>query len=574
MKKRTWYLVRLWMIAGLFCLWTIPIIAKLANLQICNYDFFLLRSKKQRERTITIAASRGNIYDRNGKLLATSIDSYSAYLAPKLIRGRDDIQEIICNRFGIRRDELHALLKKSDYFVWIKRKLNLAQKEAVKDIPGVRFIVEKKRVYLQDSLGAHILGFVGLDNNGLSGVEQTLDKHLKGMPGKIITEVDPRGEQLFLASKQVEPEKPGDSIILTIDEFLQHSVTQELRKAKKIHNADAASAILIDIQTGEILALVSLPDYNPNIFWQSRDHSKRNTTTQTVFEPGSTLKPFTMAIALENRLINLDDTYENEVPFHYGGETIVEAHNDPSVRGMKRYRDIIRESLNVGAAKVGIKLGKESLYTGLKKFSFGTKTKVLLPGESAGIVRHFKEWHESDTAVISFGQGIAVTGLQLIRAMTAIANNGVMKELKIIKSIKSNTGKDIPIPQERSDEKQVISSSAAWEVRKMMMEAVETGTGRAAQVKGYSIAGKTGTAWKVNSQGTGYIPGHYVSSFIGIFPARKPQYILLVVVDNPKGDLRYGSHVAAPAFRNITKKAVIHLGIRPDQHPSGLTSNQ
>ncbi|MFC1511499.1 peptidoglycan D,D-transpeptidase FtsI family protein [Candidatus Margulisiibacteriota bacterium] len=513
-----------------FLVFFVLIIARLFELQILHHSFYERKSTEQRTRLINLAAQRGDIFDRNNNILATSIDTYSVYL----------------HRKG-----------------WLARKLPLAKAAKLKaeHKREASLLREKKRIYPKQRLAAQLLGFVGLDNQGLSGLELSFDEYLRGKEGKVITEGDPAGRELYGALRELEPGEDGMNVTLTIDENIQYVAEREIAKQIKRFGAISGMCIVMDAKTGEILALASKPDFNPNSYQQS---NKKLWHPRVVdpYEPGSTFKVITVAAALEEGVISTETMLKSQDSIVVGGKVIENAHEVEWPGSSISISKMVEESINTGSVQVGLKLGKEKFHNKLMDFGFGRRTGFGLWGESKGIVRHWRKWYKPDIAMITFGQTIAVTPLQLMSAVSAFANAGRMVKPLLVKKIESIDGKFIKVFAQRKSWRPV-SEKVAAEVKQLMRNVVLRGTGRPASIKGFGVCGKTGTAQKAIPGGKGYLKDRYIASFIGFAPFDNPRLICLVLVDDPKGAY-WGATVAGPVFKSVMEYSLRYLNVKPD----------
>ena len=559
------YKNRLWILLLLFFLVFVFIAIRLFHLQIIRHDFYLSRSEEQRRRVITLAADRGDIFDRRGNLLATSIDSYSVYLVPREILKKEETAEKLSKILG---ESYYQILNKTyedKPFVWVERKVNIWKAKKIKNsnLKGVNVLAEKKRIYPKGTLASQILGFVGIDNQGLSGIEFGLEEYLKGREGKYITESDPRGREIISAkAREIQEAKSGMNVTLSIDEVIQYICERELSLALKKSQAISGTIVVMDTLNGDILALVSKPDFDPNNYLKYPKKSWHCRGTSDVYEPGSTFKLITLAGALEEGIVDKKTRIFCPDSIVVGGKRIRNSHHIKLESKDALIEDILAYSINTGVAQIGIKLGPEKFIKYIKAFGFGEYTGVSMPGETRGIVREIADWAKPDIAMISFGQAIAVTPLQLASAVCAIANDGVLLKPRLIKKIESIDGKYVKtFPT--LEWGRPISKKTALLLREMMGNVVEYGTGKFAKVSGFKVGGKTGTAQKVRLGGRGYWKGHYISSFVGIAPLTKPRLVILVVIDDPKGVV-WGEKVAAPVFAKVTEDVLRYMNVAPD----------
>ena len=544
------------------------VLIRLFYLQILKHSYFEKLSDEQRIRAIEISPQRGDILDRNGNLLATSIQRWSVYVRPRAISD-DQKKSVLEQLINIDKGKEHLIREKfakSQNF-WLVRKADkeFANKVIKINCPAIDVIPESKRVYPNANLASQLIGFVGIDNRGLSGIELAYDEDLFGVAGKSIVEKDPFGRQIFSApSKVIIPPSDGMNIYLTIDESIQYVAQRELSKIVKESGAIRGSIIVMDVKNGDILAICGYPDFNPNEYSKFDPKTWRLSPITDLYEPGSTFKMITACSGLEEKIVDLNSVIPCPDELKIGGITVKNSHPVKMYgKQFKTFLDVIAESINTGTAYVSIKLGKNKFYEHIKKFGFGELTGIDFPGEQKGILLPPNKWHDSDVATISFGQTIAVTPLQLICAISAIANDGSRIKPRLIKKIESvDTSIIRYIPEQRVDK--VISSDTAKKAIKLMEFAVngEHATGKKAKIDNFSVAAKTGTAQKP-IPGKGYVVGRYIASIVGFIPASNPRIAILVVIDEPKSSI-WGATIAAPVFKNVGEFALRFLSIPPD----------
>ena len=533
------------------------ILIRLVDIQIIHHSFYKKKAESQRRRIIPIATDRGDIYDRNGELLATSIDVKSIYVNPKEFVAYSKLEnalDITLPRFSKKR-----------LFAWVKRKVDskTVQKIENLNLPGVYFLDEKKRIYPKGSLASQVLGFVGVDNEGLSGVELSMEDYLKGEALNIVTESDPAGYEL-LTKRESEKTKisSGSNIYLSIDESIQYFAEREIKKAVEKYSALSGLVIVMDTKSGEILAMAGKPDFNPNNYDKFSSKVWRCKALD-IYEPGSTFKTITAAIGLNEGVIGLDSKFNALDKIVVGGKTIENSHKI-NWKG-NRFCTLsytLEQSINTAMVQIGLKLGKEKLYNGIKNFGFGDSVDVGLRGESPGIVRHFSYWYAPDIAMMTFGQSIAVTPLQLCLAYLAIGNKGELVKPALIKKIQSEDQKFVK-KSTVNKIRNAISKKISSEVLELLENVVLKGSGRRAKIKGFRVGGKTGTAQKANPDGRGYFKDKYIASFIGLAPISDPKVLCLVVVDEPHGSI-WGESVAGPVFQRVVEETLRYLNIKPD----------
>jgi stage V sporulation protein D (sporulation-specific penicillin-binding protein) len=539
------------------------LLLRIGYLQIIEHDFFKAKSTIQLKRLIKLYPHRGFIFDRHMGPLALTKSSYSVFIVPEKMDTKI-IQEL-CSVLNLDIQEWTEKIQNSkSNFLWLKRQLSTEEYKQLKskNLNHVGFIKTEKRVYPKADFASHILGFVGIDNQGLGGLEHKFDFFLCGTPGKIILEKDPNGYPLLSGEKLSFPPYDGNHLVTTLDPFIQHISQKYLRESISENNAEKGQVIVMDPNNGDILAMVAYPGFNPNED-ETTDINRKNPCVSDVYEPGSVFKVITFAGALESGVITPQTVMQVPEELVLKNTTISEAHHRPKGESdMKTASEILEQSLNVGTSLIAMRLGEEKLFDIIKAFKIGDLTGIELPAESKGLVRSLKSWSGVDIAMISFGQGIAVTPIQMISAIAAVANDGIYVKPRILRYMTNanfETLKAIPISKTPVG----ISKKTSLQLKEMLKGVVEKGTGIPAQIPGYSIAGKTGTAQKPKVNGLGYDAGKYVASFVGFFPVEKPKYIILVIIDSPKKSI-YGSMVAAPVFKKIAQDIIQYFHIPPD----------
>jgi stage V sporulation protein D (sporulation-specific penicillin-binding protein) len=541
---------------------------RLVDVQLIHGPLYAKEALEQRSDTVEVFARRGSILDRQGNVLVRSLPSESVYAVPHDV---GDPEKTIAQLEPIvgKIDKATAALMRDRHlqFVWIARKIPHDEADRVQalGLPGISLIEEDtgRRVDVAGQSASTLLGFVGIDENGLDGLEYTFDNLLKGTSGRVTIEADEFGRPIpFGHERVVRPAKPGLSLELTLDSYLQFVTESALEKQVKTYHARSGTAIVMDPYTGEVLAMANFPRFDPNAFWKYPADDYRDRAVQDAYEPGSTFKLVTAAAALEYGHVSLDERFASTGPLEVGGRRIYNAVDgltpDPSGDTLTT---IIADSLNVGAAEVALHIGGRKFYDMENAAGFGRPTDIGLSGENPGIVPPPADWSGSSLATMSFGQGVSVTPIAMARFYCAIANGGLLLRPRIVRAILDPQGNPIyEYPTEI--EHRVFSQRTAAELRAMLRAVVVRGTGNpSAQIPGYTTAGKTGTAQMVEN-GT-YEPGAYVASFIGMVPYEHPRYVIYVKVEQPEGAI-YGSVVAAPAFTEIAKAAMLHAGIFPE----------
>lgn len=551
-KRLTWVFL---IASGLFVI----LMSRLAWVQFVHGGELQKKALEIRMRDIPVEAKRGAIMDRNGNELVTSISVDSIYATPGHIKDPSGTAGKLAPILDMDVDTLYAKLTKKSSFEWIKRKVDNEVSQKVRDLelPGIGFVEESKRYYMHPTLAPHLLGFTGTDNQGLIGIEKSYDAQLRGEPGRIVIEYDAAGRQVPEAMHQYIAPKPGYDLVLTIDETIQYFVERELDKVVAQYNPKLAMVIVMDPETGGILAMGNRPTFNPNRWTEEpREVWDKNPAIWYNYEPGSTFKIITAASALEEGTVRVGDT------FHDPGFIKVADRNircwKAGGHGTQTFAQVVQNSCNPGFIEVGLELGKDNFYKYIKAFGFGSPMGINLPGEASGIIIPQKSATNLNIATMSMGQSIAVTPIQLVTAAAAVANDGMLMKPQLVKELRYN-GKTV---EEIKPEKvrQVVSEATSRQLRSLLESVVAEGTGSNAFVEGYRVGGKTGTAQVVGESG-GYVSGRYVASFVGMAPADDPKMVMLVVIAEPQGGLYYGGLVAAPVFQAIARDTLRYMGL-------------
>ncbi|PKM77632.1 MAG: stage V sporulation protein D [Firmicutes bacterium HGW-Firmicutes-15] len=520
------------------------------------------KATQNRMRDVPVESKRGIIYDRNGHELAISISADSVYAIPAEIRRSKREQEVaqkLAQVLGMDQGSLFKRVTATSSFEWIKRQITPEQAKQIRDmkLPGIDLTEESRRFYPKGTLASHILGVSGIDNTGLEGIDNFYNNLVGGTKGRIIVEHDAAGRDIPEATHKYIPPVDGGNLVLTIDETIQYITERELDKIFKERQAKNAAAIVMDPKTGEILAMASRPTFNPNSYGDSPAINRRNFAINDAYEPGSTMKITTSAMALEEGIVNRNTQFYCPGYIKVGVETI--GCPDRKAHGDQTFAQIVENSCNVSFVKVGLELGLEKYYQYLNAFGFGQLTGIDLPGEAKGILVPKASAKQIDLAVMAMGQANAVTPIQLISAVSAVSNNGKLMKPHLLKQVLDRDGKVIKT-NEPVMVRQVIAENTAKELCVILEGEVTNGTGWKAYIEGYHVGGKTGTAQKI-APGGGYLANEYVSSFIGLAPSDDPRLVCLVVVDAPKGYPYYGGWVAAPAAREIINDSLRYLEV-------------
>ena len=539
----------------LSCLFVFSV--KLFLIQVFNSTHLTGLAQKQHNYFVELEPVRGTIYDRNLRPLAFNVPVYSLFANPRLMSEEDKTKamEQLVPLLDLQPAFLQERLGRDKYFVWLKRKLSADIAGQIKKmkIKGVGFRRESKRYYPNGSLAAHIIGFAGTDNRGLEGLELSYNKYLKGREGEMQVLRDARQRQLQMGESFLPP-RDGFHLVLTIDETIQYIAERALHKAYEKHDAKAASIIVMDVETGEILALANQPTYDLDHAAQSNIENRTNRAISFVYEPGSVFKIITAAAALEEDIfIEEDKIYCEDGKYRIANHILT----DHRPHGALTFRDVFGLSSNIGVAKIAQKIGPDNVYKYGRRFRFGVPTGIDLKGEVSGWLKDPSQWSKTTIGAIPIGYEITVTPLQLVCAISSIANEGVYMRPFVVKYVKDNHGQHI-----KSFEPQIVdravSSDTARRVKEILKGVVETGTGKRAQIKGVEVAGKTGTARKVIDGK--YVRGKYYASFMGFAPADHPRLAIVVVFDQPHPSY-FGGTVSAPVFQEVMSNALKYLKI-------------
>ena len=536
-------------------------LARAAYVQVVEGSRYEGMASRQHRETIEIPAARGTIYDRTGEPLAIGEQATTVYADPRTVVAPMKAAIKAGETLGLDPDELYPVLRdRTKRFVYVERKADPVKAKDLErlGVTGFGFYSEERRAYPQGRVAAHVLGFAGTDNQGLDGLERSLDKTLAGKPGYEIVVRDPLGRAIDVVTSRRE--RPGRNVVLTLDHQLQASAEQLLANAVLRWGARGATAIVMDPRSGAILAMANAPTFDANGFSSAPADARRNRAVTDLYEPGSTFKIVTVAAALEDNLVAPDTSFRLAPTIKVADRTIREAHT----RGTQTMtvRQILSESSNVGTITIAQRLGGPELASWVDRFGFGKRTGVDFPGESPGLVLPYEDWSGSTIGTVPIGQGIAVTPLQMVSAYAAIGNGGVIPPAHLIAKV---GGKKVRHGKGR----RIVSRHTADRMTAMFRDVVVEGTGTEAAIPGYTVAGKTGTANKAEN---GQYVSKYVASFVGLVPARKPRLAILVMVDEPRGQI-WGGVVAAPIFRDIARFALQYLEVPPDAPESKRSSS-
>ena len=542
----------------------IAIIAKVFYIQVFQYQKLNSLASSLWSRNLPITADRGLILDRNGKVLASNITTTSLYLVPNQIKNKEEVARNLATILDVSYEEMYKHVSKKTSIERVHpegRQLSFEIADEINKLnyDGVYLLKESKRYYPYGNLLSHVLGYVGIDNQGLSGLELEYDDILTGSSGAIKYYSDALGNKLEIAEEYVEPTN-GNNLTLTIDLDLQIAVERELDNAQAKYDPEHILAVAMDPNTGEILAMASRPNYDPNNYQTyTQEVLARNLPIWMMYEPGSTMKITTLAVAINEGVVNLfEDTFYDKGSVNVDGATI---HCWKSGgHGAQTFLNVVENSCNPGFVELGFRLGKEKLFEYIKNLGFGEKTGIDLNGEAKGILFDLDKVGNVELATTAFGQGVSVTPIQQITSVSAIVNGGTLYKPYIVKSTENSKG-DILTSVSPTKVRTVITEETSKMVRYALESVVANGSGRNAYIENYRIGGKTGTAQKVNNGA--YMVGNYILSFIGFMPADNPQIVVYVAIDNPKGVVQYGGTVAAPIAKGIFESYIEINDLQP-----------
>jgi cell division protein FtsI (penicillin-binding protein 3) len=536
---------------------------RLVQLQGLESTAYAAKAEQQRLRKVDLAAARGEILDRQGRPLAMNVDARAIYADPKLVKDPDKTARTLASLLHLHARDLTPKLQRATRFVYLARGVDpdVARAVIAKKIPGIGALPETKRVYPNGGLGAAVVGFVGREGNGLGGIESALDVDLRGRPGRELVEEDTQGRQIPAGEHRVQPPVPGTSQMLTIDRDIQWEAEQVLVQQVAATHAQSGQIIVMDVKTGELLALAVAPSFDPNDPQKYAPEHRGNPALSTVYEPGSVNKVITAAAAIETGLLEPDSTVVVPPSIRVSNHTFTDAH--PHGTEKLTFTGVLAESSNIGTIGIAQQLGKDKLYEYLRKFGLGERTGIRFPGESPGLLPQPQDWWGTAMGTIPIGQGVAATSLQVAAAYAAVANGGIRVQPSLVKGSVGADGTLHPAPAPKRT--RAISAKTAKQVTGMLEAVVaKGGTAPMAAIDGYRVAGKTGTARKVRPDGRGY--AGYVASFVGFAPADSPRLVVEVVLDNPVPI--YGGLVSAPVFRTVMGFALGALHIPPTGRPS------
>ena len=554
---------RVLFVAAFIGFWMLVISARLVYLQFSQYEALANRARQQQQNAIETSPLRGELLDRQERQLARSVQTVSLFLDPDgldaatLDRNAQQLAKSLDLKQAELAKEFHDAAAAKKRFIWIARRLDadFANKIVELNLPGLQTQLEPKRYYPNGSLAAHVLGYVGLDGKGLGGVEQFYNAKISGEAGKLFVEKDANGkayESYEIASK------PGQTVVLTIDQTIQYQAEQALQAAVQRSRAKSGTVIVLDPRSGEILALANAPTFDPNKVSEAKPETRSNWALQNIYEPGSTFKVVAFSAALEKKLAKVDDHIDCQMGAITVAGRVIHDHHP---FGSLTIAEALAKSSNVAAIKLGLRVGDPTMYDYIKRFGFGSKTGIELPGETNGILRKVERWQPSSIGSIAIGQEVGVTPVQMVAAFGALANDGVRIAPHLIREVRDAGGNVVYRAQ--PEQRRVISAETAFALRGMLEGVTLNGTAKQAQLDGYSAAGKTGTAQKIDPKTKTYSATKFVGSFVGFAPVSNPQVVIIVVIDEPAGAY-HGGDVAAPIFREVAEQVLPALNVMPD----------
>ncbi|MFZ3013251.1 MAG: penicillin-binding protein 2 [Nitrospira sp.] len=537
------------------------VLFRLVTLQVLQAAELSAQANRQHQKTVSLEGARGTIVDRHGKILAMNVEVQSVFGVPNTVDSPLKTARQLSPILHVKTDELERKLRQDRRFVWLARKLDPEQGRRLDrlSLDGIGVVMEGRRFYPKGPLLAHVLGFSGMDGEGLEGVEHRYEPYLHGEKRMMVLQRDAFGHTVFPKGMMERSPTPGHSLTLTIDEVIQYIVERELEDAVGRARAKSGTMIVLDPKTGSVLAMAVSPRFDPNAVSALNPDRWRNRALTDAYEPGSTMKAMMAAAAIEERVVRPNTMVFGEHGRMTVANTVIHDHER---LGWISFAQVIQKSSNIGAAKTGMALGEHRLYRYLQAFGFGQRTEIDLPGEGVGLVRDPKDWGRRSVASISIGQEIGVTPLQMVSAVAAIANDGMLMKPYVVSEIRDADNhilRQVP-PQAK---RRVISRETARSVTKILEGVVTDGTGTNAAIPGFRVAGKTGTAQKIDPRTGAYSASRFVASFAGYAPADNPQLAMIVVIDEPLGDTQGGA-VAAPVFSRVGEQVLSYLGVPSD----------
>lgn len=538
------------------------VLFRLVSLQVLQAAELTAKADRQHQKTVSLEGARGTVVDRHGKVLAMNMEVPSVFGIPTALESPAKTARSLSPVLHVRTDELEKKLRQDRSFVWLARKLDPEQGHRLEHMPmeGIGLVMEGRRFYPKGPLLAHVLGFAGMDGEGLEGIERRYESQLHGEKRVVILQRDAMGRTVFPKGQAEQVPAAGHSLVITIDEVIQYIAEKELEEAVTKARAKSGTVIVLDPQTGAVLALAISPRFDPNTVASLTADRWRNRALTDAYEPGSTMKALVAAAALEEKVMKPSTMLYGENGRMTIANTVIHDHEKS---GWMTFAQVIQKSSNIGAAKTGMALGDQRLYRYLQAFGFGQKTEIDLPGEAGGLVKHPREWGRRSLASISMGQEIGVTPIQMVSAVAALANGGVLMKPYVVSEVRDAQGKALRqiLPQVK---RRVVSPETARTVTSILEGVVTDGTGAKAAIPGFRVAGKTGTAQKIDPRTGAYSSTLFVGSFVGFVPADNPRLAMIVVIDEPQGE-SWGGTIAAPVFRRVGEQVLNYLGVSSDE---------
>ena len=538
------------------------VLFRLVSLQVLQAAELTAKADRQHQKTVSLEGARGTVVDRHGKVLAMNMEVPSVFGIPTALESPAKTARSLSPVLHVRIDELEKKLRQDRSFVWLARKLDPEQGHRLEHMPmeGIGLVMEGRRFYPKGPLLAHVLGFAGMDGEGLEGIERRYESQLHGEKRVVILQRDAMGRTVFPKGQAEQVPAAGHSLVITVDEVIQYIAEKEVDEAVTKAHAKSGTVIVLDPQTGAVLALAISPRFDPNAVASLTADRWRNRALTDAYEPGSTMKALVAAAALEEKVMKPSTMLYGENGRMTIANTVIHDHEK---LGWMTFAQVIQKSSNIGAAKTGMALGDQRLYRYLQAFGFGQKTEIDLPGEAGGLVKHPREWGRRSLASISMGQEIGVTPIQMVAAVAALANGGVLMKPYVVSEVRDAQGKTLRqiLPQVK---RRVVSPETARTVTSILEGVVTDGTGAKAAIPGFRVAGKTGTAQKIDPRTGAYSSTLFVGSFVGFVPADNPRLAMIVVIDEPQGE-SWGGTVAAPVFRRVGEQVLNYLGVSSDE---------
>ncbi len=540
----------------------VVVLFRLVALQVWQAAELSVKADRQHRKTVSLEGARGTIVDRHGKVLAMNVEVPSAFGVPTALGSPTKTARALAPVLQVRSEELERKLRQARGFVWLSRKLDPEQGRRLQrlSLDGVGVVMEGRRFYPKGTFLSHVLGFAGMDGEGLEGIEHRYESYLRGEKRVMVLQRDALGRSVFPTDMTERSPTPGHNLVLTIDEVVQYIVERELEEAVTRAQAKSGTMIVLDPRTGAVLAMAVSPRFDPNAVFNLTPDRWRNRALTDAYEPGSTLKAVMAAAAIEERVVKPSTMVFGEHGRMTVANTVIHDHEK---LGWISFAQVIQKSSNIGAAKIGMALGEQRLHHYLQAFGFGQRTEIDLPGEGAGLVKGVKHWGRRSVASISIGQEIGVTPIQMVSAIAALANEGMLMRPYVVSEVRSSEGHLLKrvSPQVR---RQAVFPETARTMTKILEGVVTDGTGAKAAISGFRVAGKTGTAQKIDPRTGSYSASRFVSSFAGYVPADNPRLAMIVLIDEPQGDT-WGGTVAAPVFSRVGEQVLSYLGVASDE---------